>query len=124
GLTNWVDMLEGASGRSFRDEPGSGAAGGAELPLLAFGEATIVPGADLVMQTVRLPERVADADLVITGEGRLDRQSLMGKVVGSVARLARSAGVPCIAVVGSFGEGFEPAAGLLDGIIALTQVGE
>ncbi len=124
GLTNWVGLLEGASGRSLRDEPGSGAAGGAALPLLAFGEATIVPGADLVMQAVRLPERLARADLVITGEGRLDRQSLMGKVVGSVARLSRSAGVPCIAVVGSLGEGFETAAGLLDGVISLTPAGE
>ncbi len=124
GLTNWVGLLEGTSGRALRDEPGSGAAGGAALPLLAFGEAIIVPGADLVMQTVHLPERLADADLLITGEGRFDRQSLMGKVVGSVARLARSVGVPCIAVVGSVGGGFEPAAGLLDGIISLTPPGD
>lgn len=121
GLTNWVGLLEGESGRSLRDEPGSGAAGGAALPLLAFGETVIVPGADLVMQAVRLPERLARADLVITGEGRLDRQSLMGKVVGSVARLSRSAGVPCIAVVGSLGEGFETAAAGLDGLIVVSS---
>jgi len=124
GLTNWVGLLEGTSGRALRGEPGSGAAGGAALPLLAFGEATIVPGADLVIQMVRLPERVADADLVITGEGRLDRQSLMGKAVGSVARLARSAGVPCVAVVGSLGDGYESVGAVLDGIIAVTSGGD
>jgi len=124
GLANWVGLLEGTSGRSLRDEPGSGAAGGAALPLLAFGEATIVPGADLVMQVVRLPERLANADLVITGEGRLDRQSMMGKVVGSVARLARTAGVPCVAVAGSLGSGHEVAASTLDGLIVVTPPGD
>jgi glycerate kinase len=123
GLTHWVGLLEGASGRSLRDEPGTGAAGGAALPLLAFTEATIVPGADLVIQAVRLPERLADADLIITGEGRLDGQSLMGKTVGAVARLARSAGVPCVAVAGALGAGHEPAASQLDGVISLTPAG-
>jgi len=117
-LTRWADLLEGESGRDLRNQPGTGAAGGAALPLLALAESVIVPGADLVMQHVKLPERIAAADLVITGEGKLDRQSLMGKVVGAVARLARSLDVPCIAVVGTLGEGHEQAAAALDGVIA------
>ncbi len=123
-LTRWADLLEGETGRDLRTQPGAGAAGGAALPLLAFAESVIVPGADLVMQHVKLPERIAAADLVITGEGKLDRQSLMGKVVGAVARLAHSLDVPCIAVVGTLGEGHEQTAQVLNGVIPLTKPNE
>lgn len=123
-LSHWVGLLEGLTGRALRDEPGVGAAGGAALPLLAFAQAQIVLGADLVMQAVELPRRVTGANLVITGEGRLDRQSLMGKVVGSVARLARAAGVRCAAVVGSLGPGHEEVARRLDAVASLTAPGE
>lgn len=124
GLTRWADLLEGETGRDLRTQPGAGAAGGAALPILAFAESVIVPGADLVMQHVKLPERIAAADLVITGEGKLDRQSLMGKVVGAVARLAQSLDVPCIAVVGALGEGHEQSAHVLNGVIPLTKPNE
>jgi glycerate kinase len=120
-LTNWAGVLERASGVKVRDEPGTGAAGGAAAPLVALVGASIVPGADLILEAVRLRDRLAGADLVITGEGRLDGQSLMGKVTGSVARLARGLGIPCIAVAGALGPGHEQAAALFDHVITLSR---
>jgi len=119
GLSHWADLLEGASGRSIRNEPGTGAAGGVALPLLALARAAIVPGIDLVCEATGLPNLIASADLVITGEGRLDRQSMMGKVVGSVGRLARAADVSCIAVVGAAGPGADASLEVLDRFVTL-----
>lgn len=119
GLSCWVDLLEGASGRALRDEPGTGAAGGVALPLIALTGATLRPGIDLVSETVDLAHHVGAADLVITGEGCLDRQSMMGKVVGAVARMSRSASVPCVAIVGTTGAGVEDCSDVLDGVYTL-----
>lgn len=104
GLSHWADLLEAEAHRAVRDEPGTGAAGGTALPLIALLGATIVPGVDLVCEANDLPNRIGGADLVVTGEGRLDRQSLMGKVVGTVGRLSRAAEVPCVAIVGAAGD--------------------
>ncbi|HUZ43216.1 MAG TPA: glycerate kinase [Acidimicrobiales bacterium] len=79
--------------------PGAGAAGGLAGGLAALG-ARLVPGFDLVADAVELDERVARADLVVTGEGFLDEQSFEGKVVGGVAELCGEAGVPLLVVVG------------------------
>ncbi len=114
GLSHWANLLEGASGRVVRDEPGTGAAGGVALPLLAMCGASIVPGVDIVCEANGLADQIGRADLVLTGEGRLDRQSLMGKVVGSVGRLSRGAGVPCVAIVGAAGEGAEDCLSVID----------
>ena len=119
GLSRWVDLLEAASGRELRNEPGTGAAGGVALPLLALSGATLRPGVDLVSETVDLAHHVGAADLVITGEGRLDGQSMMGKVVGSVGRMSKAAGVPCVAIVGSTGDGAEACRGVLDDVYTL-----
>jgi glycerate kinase len=86
-------------GVDVRHLPGSGAAGGLAGGLAALG-ATLVPGVEVVADQVGLPERLEGADLVVTGEGFLDEQSLAGKVVGGVAELARDAGVPVLVVVG------------------------
>lgn len=119
GLENWADVLQHSCGTDIRNEPGTGAAGGVPLPLLALLGATLVPGVDLLFEAHRLPSRIALADLVITGEGRLDAQSMMGKVVGAVGRLARTAAVPCIAIVGTTGPGADRCADLLDQVITL-----
>lgn len=81
--------------------PGSGAAGGLGFGLRAFLGATLLPGAQLVMDTVGLRDRLAAASLCITGEGRFDRQSLQGKITGAVRELCRTRGVRCVLVCGS-----------------------
>jgi len=120
GLSHWADLLEGASGREVRREPGTGAAGAVALPLLALTHAAVIPGVDLISESYGLTDLIAGADLVITGEGRLDRQSMMGKVVGAVARMSRAAGVRCVALVGATGPGVAECLSLLDGYETLN----
>jgi glycerate kinase len=86
-------------GVDVRTIPGAGAAGGLAGGLAALG-GKVVPGFDLVADELDLPDALADADLVITGEGHLDAQSFAGKVVGGVTRLAGESGVPVAAIVG------------------------
>ena len=91
--------------------PGAGAAGGLGFGMLAFFGATLRPGVDIVLDAVNLRQRLAGADLCITGEGRLDAQSLSGKAPIGVARLCKQTGVPCVAIVGSKGNGADAALG-------------
>ncbi|MGF7238240.1 MAG: glycerate kinase [Frankia sp.] len=87
-------------GRDVRELPGAGAAGGLGGALAALG-ARLVPGAPLLADQVGLAVRLAGADLVVTGEGRLDATSFDGKVVGTVAAMAREYGVSVLVVVGA-----------------------
>lgn len=80
--------------------PGAGAAGGLAFGMLAYFGAELRPGASIVLEAVKLRDRLAGADLCITGEGQLDSQSLAGKAPVAVAQLCKELGVPCIAVVG------------------------
>jgi len=89
--------------------PGAGAAGAMGAGAVAFFGARLNPGIETVLDTVRFEDRIAGADFVITGEGRLDSQSLRGKVVIGVSRRAKQAGVPVIAVVGDVGDDIEEA---------------
>lgn len=86
--------------------PGSGAAGGVGAGLLALG-ATLEPGADLILDVVGFDARLAGADLVITGEGRLDQQTAQGKLIAALARRCKTSGVPLIAFAGSLESGWE-----------------
>ena len=99
-LANYAAVLERDLEVQVADVPGAGAAGGLGAGLMAFCGANLQSGFDAVSESVRLTERVANADLVITGEGRLDAQSAYGKAVSGVAGLAADAGVPCLAVAG------------------------
>ncbi len=83
------------------ETPGFGAAGGAGFGVVAYLGARLLPGLSYVAEAVGLDERLARADLVITGEGRFDAQSLLGKVVGGVLERAAAAGVPCVVVSGA-----------------------
>ena len=89
--------------------PGGGAAGGLGAGLAAFAGGRLEPGVELVGRAVGLDERLRGADLCLTGEGMLDASTAGGKVVAGVARAARRAGVPCLAVVGRIGEGSSAA---------------
>lgn len=123
-LERWADLVEGEVGVRVRDLPGAGAAGGLGFALLALG-ATRVSGADLVAEAVGLAVAVASADLVVTGEGRLDGSSLRGKVVSVVARVAADAGVPCVAVAGEvlLGRREAGAVGLAETVSLVDEVG-
>ena len=108
-LTRWADVLEAHLGVAVRDAPGAGAAGGLGAALLALG-ARREPGIALVQSVVGLAERVARADLVLTGEGAFDISSLAGKVVSGVAALATEAAVPCLVLAGAVRVGRREAA--------------
>jgi glycerate kinase len=98
-LADWAGQLEKAIGRDVRSQPGAGAAGGIGAALLALG-ARRVSGADLLATHTGAADELARCDLVITGEGRFDEQSLHGKVVGSLAALARSHDLPVVVLAG------------------------
>ena len=87
-------------GVSPKDEPGAGAAGGLGFGLLAFGAGRLRPGIDVVVEDLGLESRIAHADLVITGEGSFDEQSLRGKVPAGILRTAELAGTPVMIVCG------------------------
>ena len=102
-LAHFVDVLSaeiGPRARKAADAPGAGAAGGVGYAAIAALAATRRPGIDVVLEFTGLAERLAGADLVITGEGSLDEQTLLGKTPVGVARAARRAGVPAVAVCG------------------------
>jgi len=94
--------------------PGAGAAGGAGAGACAFLGAVLRPGAEIVLELNRFDEKLASCDLVITGEGKLDEQSLRGKVVAVIGEHARKQGVPVIAVVGQMDRGLMEG-GLMEG---------
>lgn len=111
-MAQFADLVEriAASGRKGifpngdRNTPGAGAAGGLGYAFLMFLDGVLRPGIDIVLDEIRLEEAIAQADLVITGEGRLDAQTLMGKTPAGVAGLAKKYGKPVIAAAGCFGE--------------------
>ena len=123
GLTRLADVAARTFGRDHRDTLGAGAAGGLGFGLMTFCGAEMLPGFDLVAGLLGLEAAVARADLVLTGEGSLDRQTLEGKAPAGVAALARRLGRPVIA----FGGRVEEAAraGLrncFDELVALSDV--
>lgn len=100
GLRHWAQMVSRCVGTDMLALPGAGAAGGLGGGAAALLGAALRRGIDTVLDQVGFDRQLSGADLVFTGEGRLDSQSLRGKVVVGVARRARSAGVPVVAVVG------------------------
>ncbi|WP_248803051.1 glycerate kinase [Pseudomonas sp. MWU13-2100] len=106
-LGHFADLCAQVLGRDVRDEPGSGAAGGLGFAAKAFFGARFRPGVEVVAELVGLAEAVRGADLVITGEGRFDAQTLRGKTPFGVARIAKEQGVPVIVLAGTLGEGYE-----------------
>ncbi|MEO8422478.1 MAG: glycerate kinase [Actinomycetota bacterium] len=116
-LAHLAAIVERDLGVDLRDEPGAGAAGGLGFGLMAFLGAHVRPGVDVVSEALGLPSRMATADLVITGEGRLDAQSLRGKVPAGILRLGRELSVPVAIVCGVVEEGIR-----LDGVAVVSMV--
>jgi len=100
GLTRWAEVVTTATSTDVSRRPGAGAAGGVGFGAMALLEASIVPGADVVLEMVNFADRARRSSLVITGEGSLDEQTLFGKAPVRVASAAKEIGTPVVAVVG------------------------
>ena len=106
-LGHFADHCAKVLPKDVRDEPGSGAAGGLGFAAKAFFGAQFRAGVEVVAELVGLAEAVKGADLVITGEGRFDAQTLRGKTPFGVARIAQANGVPVVVLAGTLGEGYQ-----------------
>ncbi|MCO3334041.1 glycerate kinase [Pseudomonas aeruginosa] len=106
-LAHFAKVVAATLGEDFSRVPGVGAAGGLGFAARAFLRARFRPGIELVAELAGLADALVGADLVLTGEGRLDAQSLHGKTPVGVARIARQAGVPVVALAGSLGDGYQ-----------------
>jgi glycerate kinase len=105
-LAHYADVIERDLGIDIRDIPGAGAAGGLGAGLMVFLKAELKPGIDVVIQATGLVKHLEGADLVFTGEGRIDIQTLCGKTPVGVARRAKEFGLPVIAIAGEIGDGY------------------
>lgn len=103
-LARYNTVLQNKLGRDFKDIKGAGAAGGSTVALLAFGQANIVPGIELILDLLNFDFHLEKADLLIGGEGRIDKQTLSGKTLMGLAGRAKAHGVPFLALAGSIGE--------------------
>jgi len=99
-LAHYAELVTQATGRDDRSRPGAGAAGGVGYAALAVLGATMRPGIEVVLDYVGFERLLAGAVLVVTGEGSLDRQTLLGKTPAGVAAVARAHGIPVVAVCG------------------------
>ncbi len=106
-LARFADVCTQTLGRDDRDLPGSGAAGGIGFAARSFLGASFRPGIELVAEVSGLEQALIGADLVITGEGRIDLQTLHGKTPMGVASIAKRHGVPVVALAGMLGEGYQ-----------------
>jgi glycerate kinase len=107
GTASAIGPIEAACGRSLRRLPGAGAAGGLGAALIGLLGATPGSGIDLVLQACAFETHLAGASLVLSGEGRLDGQTLRGKTIAAVASRCGQAGVPLVVIAGALGEGTE-----------------
>ncbi len=106
-LERFGTLLERDLGSEVMHTPGAGAAGGLGAGLMAFANAQLRPGADIVIDALDLENRLQDASLVIVGEGQTDRSTVFNKAPVAVAQRAKALGIPTVAISGSLGEGFE-----------------
>ena len=118
-LTQLADIVARDFGVDHRDVPGAGAAGGLGFGLLSLASATLRPGFDVVAEAIGLEDAVCNADVVITGEGRMDAQTLEGKAPAGIAVLARRHRKKIYAIVGQLEDSHE-LRGLFDGISVLS----
>ena len=101
GMKNYANVTKMFTAKDFKDYPGAGAAGGLGFALMSYLNAELKEGVTLVLEAINLEEDLKEADLIFTGEGRLDAQSAMGKAPGGVLKLAKKYGIKVIALGGS-----------------------
>jgi len=129
-LARYGDVLSNNTGRNIAVEPGAGAAGGMGAALIGLMDAVVKPGVDLVIGIVELAKSIVDADLVITGEGRIDSQTIHGKTPVGVAKIAKSHNLPVICIAGSVEDdadiihqlGIDEIYSVIEGDYDLTEV--
>ncbi len=120
GLAHYAGVIARKLGRNVIDVPGAGAAGGLGAGLLAFTPAQLRPGCDIVIEATRMKERMAACDLVFTGEGQTDFQTIYGKVPAGIGGVAKDLNVPVVCLSGAVRSGSE---NLYDaGITALVSI--
>lgn len=122
GMRQFSKITARITGRDKSEEPGSGAAGGIGFLLKTFLNVEFQNGLELIVGMVRLKEQLAAVDLVLTGEGRIDGQSLFGKVPVGIGRLALKYNVPVVAFAGSIGTGADNLE--KEGILAVMPITE
>jgi glycerate 2-kinase len=111
GLRNLAQVIEKDIGVKIGEMPGAGAAGGLGGGLVAFLGASLKPGIDIILDGIHFEEHLANADVVLTGEGRIDHQTPRGKTVAGIARRTKGTGKPVIAFAGELGAGYEDVYG-------------
>ena len=125
GLEQLASLVEHESSLELKDMPGMGAAGGFALPFVAFLGAEMRGGIDFVLDLLKFDEKLVGTDLVITGEGRTDAQSAMGKAISAVTRRSREAGVRVAVISGALGEGSEKMLELgVSDLVQATPIGQ
>lgn len=107
GLKHLAAVIKEHTGLDLEEMPGAGAAGGLGAGLVAFANAKIKSGIEAVLEVSNFEEKLEWADLVLTGEGRIDQQSAFGKVISGISAMAKGKGVPVIAICGSIEYGAE-----------------
>jgi glycerate 2-kinase len=128
-LQHYAAVIERVLGKQVKDIPGAGAAGGLGAGLLAFLNAELKRGVDIVLETVKFSEQIQGAALVITGEGRIDGQTIFGKTPVGVAKVAKRYHIPVIALAGSVSDdsdvvlnhGIDALYSIVPGIISLEK---
>jgi glycerate kinase len=120
-LTKWAAEMDAAAGRAVSAEPGAGAAGGIGAGLLALG-GRCESGAEIIAEHTQLDDELETADMIVTGEGRFDEQSLHGKVVGFLAAAARPLGIPVIVLAGQVG--LDNSATRMSGIMSALSIAD
>jgi len=103
-LAYFAEIIKRDLNKDIKDMPGAGAAGGLGASLIAFLDAELRPGIDIMIEIVKLEQAIKDADLVITGEGKIDSQTIYGKAPIGVAKIAKKYNVPVIAVAAIIGD--------------------
>lgn len=104
-LDHYASLIEKATGLDVRSLPGSGASGGLGAGLIGFAGATLHPRYDIIMEYIKVEEKILTADIVLTAEGTLDFQTPNGKIPAEVARIAKKNNIPVIAITGTIGKG-------------------
>lgn len=103
-LKRYADIIKSTFNKDIDKIPGAGAAGGTGAGLLTFLNAKLVSGIDLILKTLQIEEHIKQADLVITGEGKIDKQTLNGKTILGISRLAKKHRIPVIVITGKIGD--------------------